>query len=108
MRKNLFVLILAVAAVWSLSACGNSTAATPETEEQPAYAEQDQDGIYIPNYADKKEMLAAAEAAQPLSAETGTVGSKVHDFTLRTYDGGTFGTADMKGKVTLLVFWFPT
>ena len=108
MRKHLFVLILAVAAVWSLSACGDSTAATPKTEEQPTYAEQDNDGIYEPQYADKKTMLKLAEEAQPLSADTGTVGSKVHDFTLRTYDGGTFGTADMKGKVTLLVFFFPT
>ena len=97
MRKNLFVLIFAVASAWSLSACDNSTAATAEPEEQPSVAEtpQEQDGVYEPQFADKKTMLEAAEAAQPLSADTGTVGSKVHDFTLRTYDGGTFGTADM-------------
>ena len=47
--------------------------------------------------------------SSPETAEAvGAIGSRVLDFSLRTYDGGTFTTADLFGKVTLLVFWFPT
>ena len=40
--------------------------------------------------------------------KVGEVGSDVLDFTLKTYDGKTINTADLKGKVTMLMFWFPT
>lgn len=109
MQKKLLLVLLAVVSIGSLTACGNSAEATANAADEPiAMAEQEQDGVYEPNYADKKTMLAAAEAMEPVSADAGTVGSKVPEFTLHTYDGGTFGTKDMQGKVTLLVFFFPT
>lgn len=109
MRKRLLMIILAVAAACSLAACGGSTGAATDAEKDSTYADQvDADGIYEPNFADKKTMLEAAEATELIRADAGAVGSKVPEFTLRTYDGGTFGTADMRGKVTLLVFFFPT
>lgn len=40
--------------------------------------------------------------------EIGAVGSPVTEFSLTTYGGEEFTSADLKGKVTLLTFWFPT
>lgn len=54
-------------------------------------------------------LLAIFAGMLPAQDEkVGAVGSQVLDFTLKTYDGKTFTTADMKGKVTMLMFWFPT
>ena len=38
----------------------------------------------------------------------GEIGSKVVPFELPTYDGDTINSDKLAGKVTLLVFWFPT
>ena len=38
----------------------------------------------------------------------GEIGSKVVPFELPTYDGSTITADNLAGKVTLLVFWFPT
>jgi len=40
--------------------------------------------------------------------ERGEIGFKVTEFSLTTYDGGTFTEKDLAGKVTLLAFWYPT
>jgi cytochrome oxidase Cu insertion factor (SCO1/SenC/PrrC family) len=40
--------------------------------------------------------------------EKGGVGWRVEDFELPTYDGGIFRAGDLDGRVTLLVFWYPT
>ncbi len=42
------------------------------------------------------------------SPQIGEVGSTVSEFSLTTYDGRTFTNADLKDKVTLLVFWYST
>lgn len=53
-------------------------------------------------------LLALFVGMVPAQEEVGAVGSKVLDFTLKTYDGKTVTTADLEGKVTMLMFWFPT
>jgi len=32
----------------------------------------------------------------------------MHDFSLPTYDGGTFTQENLPDKVTLVIFWYPT
>ena len=110
MVKKLFMIILAVVSVGLLAACGESANADAAAvaEEPTVQTGLDQDGVYEPQYADKKAMLEAAENAEPLTEDAGKVGSKVLDFKLHTFDGGTIGSEDMKGRVTMLVFFFPT
>jgi hypothetical protein len=40
--------------------------------------------------------------------EIGSIGAKVEEFSLPTYDGETFTHENLAKKVTLLVFWYPT
>jgi cytochrome oxidase Cu insertion factor (SCO1/SenC/PrrC family) len=48
------------------------------------------------------------ESTETSEQEVGAVGSKVVDFNLTTYQGEAFTNANLQGKVTLLIFWFPT
>ncbi len=50
--------------------------------------------------------LPAGQASGP--QETGAVGYRMHAFSLPTYDGGTFTQENLPGKVTLVIFWYPT
>jgi cytochrome oxidase Cu insertion factor (SCO1/SenC/PrrC family) len=38
----------------------------------------------------------------------GQIGYLMHAFSVPTYDGGTFTQENLPGKVTLIVFWYPT
>ena len=51
-------------------------------------------------------LVSAGASAGP--QERGEIGFKVTEFSLPTYDGGTFTEKNLVNKVTLLVFWFPT
>jgi len=52
--------------------------------------------------------LACSTAETGGSDEIGAIGSTVEPFTLTTYSGETFTNESLNGKVTLLIFWFPT
>jgi cytochrome oxidase Cu insertion factor (SCO1/SenC/PrrC family) len=49
-------------------------------------------------------LLAAAAPPQ----QVGEVGYTVGEFSLPTYDGGAFTHNDLRGKVTMLIFWYAT
>ena len=53
-------------------------------------------------------LVALGFAPMTIHEPIGEIGSKVVPFELPTYDGGMFKTSQLDGKVTLLVFWFPT
>lgn len=45
----------------------------------------------------------------PFGAASATLtGKSAPEFTLRDYDGGTVSLADLRGRVVLLAFWFPS
>jgi len=50
--------------------------------------------------------LPAGRASGP--QEKGAIGYPMHAFSLPTYDGGTFTQENLPGKVTLVIFWYPT
>lgn len=51
--------------------------------------------------------VAVAETTEAVE-EIGAVGSTVVDFELTTYEGEQLTAANLDGKVTMLIFWFPT
>jgi hypothetical protein len=53
-------------------------------------------------------LLIGLLAAAPSPQQIGEVGHTVGEFSLPTYDGGTFTHNDLRGKVTMLIFWHAT
>jgi|GEM_PF-6719696 len=53
-------------------------------------------------------VLLTAGSNPPQEPQIGEIGSSVSEFSLETWDGDTFTTADLKDRVTLLAFWYPT
>jgi cytochrome oxidase Cu insertion factor (SCO1/SenC/PrrC family) len=106
---NLSLIILLAGGLVMFASCTNGETEKAGQTEPDVTAEQTvADQPDASTWSNKEEMLAAAEAAEPVAPDAGQVGSVVADFSLPAYDGRTLTAADLQGKVTLLVFWFPT
>lgn len=107
MNKYYKIAIITLVAVFALAALGCNNDSQEQSDVQETSDVQEQTEAQEPKMT-AREWADLASKTEPISADAGQEGSTVGDFELPLYDGGTFKTADFKGKITYLIFWYST